>query len=173
MPGELLKLVGRRTKWRHAYVKNCFPLGYPWECDIVIVKKNWTWIECEVKRTLADFKRDFLKSARVRAGQQKRHECLNKHAFLAEKEDKPYYKSKRLIPRPIQFDFILDQSIIDNYSLENIPSHCGVLVFYDNPSRYSSQRIVIKRVREAPRLKNYAPLSDEQRFNLFRKAANK
>ena len=143
-------------------MSNTFPAGYRFECDLLLVKKSLYWTEYEIKTSVADFRKDFQKQIKgYYHGPGEQWPVRNKHEFLS--GDGQNRRDGKPIPKPKQFYFVMPEGIV---GIEDIPSHCGLILFGSDPCR---EKKTISIARRAPVLKGHNKMTNSMLFNLLLK----
>jgi len=142
-------------------IPNVTLLGSTWESDVVLVTKSLFWTEFEIKTSVADYRKDFLKSERRwKSGSLLKHDAYSSaEPILSSRQ----WTKREFIPKPKQFYFVTPVRLLN---VEDIPAHCGLIEFDEDHNRPIYQRV-------APRLKKPTKIDTETLFNLALKASKK
>lgn len=142
---------------RSLILPNVYPLGSPWECDLIKVSKAFYYREYEVKLSIEDYAADFRK--RIRSWSAARR----KHDIYASKEIQLY--NRKPITKPKYFCFVTPLGMIDT---DDVAKHCGHITF-----EQTDRGLRFKWGRKPPVLPHATKLSPEAIYNLAIKASSK
>ena len=138
-------------------MRNVFPLGYPWECDVVKIQPTGYFAEYGIKISKEDFKKDFQKTGRMQI--DGRFSKTKKHEFLASTEKfESCYRNQTLL-KPKNFYFVVPEDL-----KIRAPSHTGLIIFYPKGNSWD-----FEVENYAPTLPNAEKMNFRQIYNMAQK----
>lgn len=124
---NIQKRLMYHLRQQHAWVMpNVFIGGYERDC-IMINKNSGLWNEYEIKVSIADFKKDFLKTTGSYSADmfspkaQVKYFTTNKHEHFA--------KRNVTISTPNRFIFVTPAGLIDK---ESLPDYAGLITYHEH-----------------------------------------